>query len=151
MANNDPIFVSRWFHWSAKLQSEVFPRIGGAIGPSAPLLLGKVGDAGGVISSVNIQSTGNRSATVAALYTLKEGSTICEKRCEVLVPVVSGSTLTSVIPSVNFTLPDFEPFEGCIVELLKLEPRESLYCALLAFVLADAPIFVHAVGGVYDP
>lgn len=147
--NKDPIFISGPLHWDAELNSQVFPRAGGGIGATSPVLLGTAGDNGGVISSVSIGVTGDCSANVCVLFTQRDGSALCRKRAEVSLPQISGSSLSSAIAPVHFTLPDYEPFEGCVVELLKLERLESLYCALLV-AETTSKFFVHAVGGLYD-
>jgi hypothetical protein len=150
-ANNDPIFISQPFHWDAELSSQIFPRAGGSIGVTAPVLLGKTSDNGGVITSVSITATGNTGANVCCLFTLREGASTARLRAEVGLPAVTGASNTSVLANfpVHFTLPDFEPFEGCVVEMLKLAPSESLYCALLQ-AEATSKFIVHAVGGLYD-
>jgi hypothetical protein len=83
------------------------------------------------------------------LFTLGDGAGVCRKRAEVSIPQITGSGATSAIATVHFTLPDREPFEGGVVELLKLSARESLYCALLQ-AETTSKFFVHAVGGLYD-
>lgn len=151
-ANNDPIFISQHVHWDAELNNQVFTRSGGALGTTAPVLLGTAGDNGGVISSVSVEVSGNAAANVCVLYSLRSGATAVRKRAEVSLPAVTGSNTSSALAgyAVHFVLPDYEPFEGCVVELLRLEAKESLYVALLQAEVTSK-FTVHATGGLYDP
>jgi hypothetical protein len=149
--NNDPLFIGKIIHWDAELTNQVFPRTGGAVNTSL-VPLGTAGDNGGVISSISVQVTGDTgSSNVVVLFTVRDGQSTARKRIEATLPQVSGSSTTTVIANypVSVTLTDEEPFEGAIVELLKLEPREALYCALLQ-AETTSRFIVHAVGGLYD-
>lgn len=150
--NTDPIFISRPFHWDAELNSQILPRVGGIVTATTPVLLGTAGDNGGVISSVVVNVTGNTTAAnVCVLFTLRDGQISVRKRAEVGLSQVSAAANTAAIANypVRFTLPDQEPFEGGTASLLKLEPKESLYAALLQ-AETTSKFIVHAVGGLYD-
>lgn len=148
--NNDPIYISRPFHWLAELTNQVLSRAGGSITSTTPALLGTAGDNGGVITSIGINVTGNTAANVAVLFTPNsDGNAVI--RGEVALPAVVGISNTAIATGypVKFALYDSEPFEAGTANFLKLAPSESIYVALL-IAEATSKFVVHATGGLYD-
>lgn len=150
--NHDPLFAGTVFHWDAELTTQTFTRAGGATTGTTPVLLGMAGDTGAIVTSVTVTVSGNTgAANVLALFTLRDGATNARLRAEATLPQVSTAANTAAIAGypIRLTLPDQEPFEAGTASFLKLEPGESLYCALLASEVAGK-FFVHCVGGLYD-
>jgi hypothetical protein len=104
--NTQPIYSKEIFLWTARLTSQVTPRI--LTTATTPTFLGNVGTNGGVIWSIKAVPIGNNVASVLRLYGRSADATaLTDYRLfsETNLPLIDNEDNTLSLPEVDIPLP----------------------------------------------
>jgi hypothetical protein len=137
--NTEPVFLGNHFHWVGTLTDQVFPRGGGALLPTSPVLLGTAGNYGALIEDIIVAPNGGNVQNNIRFFSKMSGMNTLVRSIDFQMPSVApgaedGSLNYYIIGSQLSTVNQDEFFPVVLVgettRGIKLHPNESFYVGL---------------------